>query len=71
MEIEDIGYVDDIRQRMGLKVGDTSLDGQIINIDPFERVRMIAGWSLGSGSWADTFRSWCESQGLEIRPIEE
>lgn len=64
MEIEDIGYVEELRQRLGLEENDTSRDGYIMSLTPFERVQMLCGWYFGDPSWAGTLKSWCESQGI-------
>ena len=64
MELDDIGYIEDIRQRMGLEEDDKSRDVEILAMTPMERVRLIVGWNHGDGSWADTYKEYFESQGL-------
>ena len=66
MDISEIGYIDEIRQRLGLEKGDTSKDSLIEKMPPFERVRLICGWYHGDEEWADTFKEYLESQGLYI-----
>lgn len=66
MKIDELGYVDDLRQRLGLEPDDTSQDAIIEKMTPMQRVRMLAGWHLGDPSWADTFRVYFESQGLYL-----
>lgn len=66
MTIEELGYVEEMRQRLGLSEDDESRDKEIEAMDPLQRVRLIAGWYLGDGGWADTFREYCESQGLYL-----
>jgi hypothetical protein len=66
LTIEEIGYVEQIRARLGLGYDDVSLDEEIENMKPMERVRLLAGWVLGSESWADTFKGYFESQGLYL-----
>lgn len=72
MKIKDMNktYVEEIRQRLNLEdPNDTSKDFLIEKMTPFERVKKLAGWHLGDDGWADTFRDWCESNGLVL--IEE
>jgi hypothetical protein len=64
--IEELGYVDEMRQRLGLEAGDTSCDEEIVAMSPMERVGLIAGWFLGDNGWADTFKDYFESQGLYL-----
>mgnify|MGYP001616372269 CR=1 FL=1 len=64
--INELGYVEEIRQRLGLKSDDTSRDWQIHGMTPFLRVRLIAGWYHGKPDWADTFKEYCESQGIYL-----
>jgi outer membrane protease len=33
---------------------------------PFKRVSLIAGWRHGDDTWADTYKSYFESQGLYL-----
>jgi hypothetical protein len=66
MDIEEIGYLEELRQRLGLDPTDKQRDGYIASLPPFERVRMLCGWTLGDPSWADTMKEWLESQGLYI-----
>ncbi len=44
MKIEEMGYVEAMRQRLGLEKDDTSCDAEIEQMDPMERVRLIVGW---------------------------
>lgn len=62
-EIENIEY---IRGRLGLSTDDTSEDAKITAMKPMDRVRLIAGWKLGSDEWADQFKDWFEGQGLYL-----
>jgi hypothetical protein len=64
LTIEEIGYVEQIRARLGLGYEDTSLDKEIEEMEPMERVGLLAGWYFGYESWADTFKGFFESQGL-------
>ena len=64
LTIEEIGYVEELRRRLGLKEDDNSLDNEIEEMDPMERVSLLAGWFLGSEAWAYTFKGYFESQGL-------
>jgi len=67
LTIDDLGYVAELRQRLGLNnPDDTRRDSEIEDMEPFERVRLLAGWYIGSEGWADTFKSWCESQGIYL-----
>jgi len=63
-DINDLGYIEEIRQRIGLDKDDTSQDDIILEATPFRRVQLIAGWYLGSEDWANTFKEYCESQGI-------
>lgn len=64
--MEQIPYIEEMRQRLGLDENDTSKDVFIEEMDPLERVRLIAGWYLGDGSWADTFMEYFQSQGIYL-----
>ena len=66
MTVEEMGYVENMRQRMGLEKDDTSQDKAIEAMEPFERVRLIAGWFHGNGLWADTYKEYFESQGIYL-----
>lgn len=66
MKIEELGYVPEMRQRMGLDEDCTDLDKDIECMTPMDRIGLIAGWYLGSDSWAGTFKEWCESQGVYL-----
>ena len=66
MTIEEMGYVDVMRQRLGLKKDDTRKDKVIESMEPMERVRLIAGWYHGNGLWADTYKEYFESQGIYL-----
>lgn len=66
MTVDELGYIEEIRQRLGLSKHDTSQDAVIENMKPWLRVRLIAGWYLGDEGWADTFRDYCQSQGLYL-----
>ncbi len=73
LTIEELGYVEEMRQRLGLEKDDTSRDKEIEDMEPLKRVRLIAGWYLGDPNWADTFKDYFESQGLYLsdKPQEE
>lgn len=62
--IGELGYVPEMRQRLGLEGDDTSFDLEIDRRVPFDRLRLICGWYLGDNGWADTFKEWCASQGI-------
>lgn len=66
LKIEELGYVEEMRQRLGLDENDSCKDKYIESISPLERVRLIAGWYLGGGGWADTFVEYFKSQGLYL-----
>jgi len=66
MTIDELGYVEEMRQRLGLDENDKSKDLEIEEMEPLERVALIAGYELGDSSWAHTFKEWCESQGLYL-----
>lgn len=66
LEIDDLGYVEEMRQRLGLSKDDTSRDCDILEMSPIDRVALIAGWYAGSEQWVDTWRSYFESQGLYL-----
>jgi len=70
LTIDEIGYLEEIRQRLGLEENDNSRDESIEQMEPIERVRLLAGWFLGDGNWADTFVEWLESQGLYLTKEE-
>lgn len=62
--IDDLGYVGELRQRLGLEEDDPSRDDYILSLTPMRRVRMLSGWTLGDETWAETFQDWCNSQGI-------
>jgi hypothetical protein len=64
LTIEDLGYVEEMRERLGLEPDDTSSDDEIVSMSPLKRVELLAGWHLGDPSWTETFKYWCESQGI-------
>jgi len=64
MDIEDIGYVEELRQRLGLDENDTSRDEYILSLPSMRRVELLSGWYFGDEAWAGTFKEWCESQGI-------
>jgi len=66
MKIEDMIYVEEMRQRLGLDENDTSKDKYLEQMKPFDRVKLIIGWEFGDESWGDTFKEWCDSQGLYL-----
>ena len=66
IEIDDLGYVEAMRQRLGLDEKDTRKDDKIVAMTPMQRVRLIAGWYHGDESWADTWSGYFESQGLYL-----
>jgi hypothetical protein len=66
MKIEEMGYVKEMRQRLGLEPEDIELDGYIESLSPMERVRLIAGWYQGDEKWADAYKEYFESQGIYL-----
>ena len=64
MKIEEMGYVSEMRQRLGIEKDDISRDADLLAMPPMGRVRLIAGWFHGDGRWADTYKSYFESQGI-------
>lgn len=64
LTIDEIGFLDEIKQRLEIELDDTSMDSEIENLSSLQRVRLIAGWELGDESWADTFKEYFESQCL-------
>ena len=64
--IDEIGYIEEIRQRMGLDENDTSADEEIEYMEPMERVRLLAGFYHGNDDWADTWKEYFESQGIYL-----
>lgn len=66
ISIDELGYVEEMRKRLGLDECDTSRDSEIEEMQPIDRVRLIAGWVLGSAEWADIFKEYFESQGLYL-----
>ena len=66
LTIEELGYVKEMRQRLGLDPNNKSKDKFIESISPMRRVRLITGWYLGDGFWADSFKSYFWSQGLYL-----
>lgn len=66
MSTEEIENIEYMRGRMGLDTEDDSRDAVIFSMSPMDRVRLIAGWKLGSDEWADQFKHWFEGQGLYL-----
>lgn len=66
MKVDELGYVEEMRQRLGLEEDDTSKDAEIERMEPMERVELVTGWFLGGRGWADTFKGYCESQGVYL-----
>lgn len=66
LTIDEIGYLEEIRKRMGFNENDKSMDKDIEEMTPMERSRLVIGWYLGDGSWADTCKQYFESQGLYL-----
>ena len=66
MDINELGYVEEMRQRLGLSRSNTCLDDRIEKMEPMERVRLIAGWINGDPAWADIWKEYFESQGLYL-----
>ena len=64
MSIEDLGYISEMRQRLGCKENETTDDDRILEMSPWNRVKLIVGWYLGDPGWADSFKGYCESQGV-------
>ena len=70
MNIEELGYIEEMRQRLGGNADDPTFDCDILIRSPLARVRLIAGWFLGDEEWADTFKDYFESQGLFLTTNE-
>lgn len=66
MDIEDLGYVEEMRQRLGLEPNDFSRDGDILSMSPMRRVALIAGWYHGDEGWAEIWKNYFESQGIYL-----
>ena len=66
LTVDEIGYLEEIRKRLGLDENDTSRDKDIVEMEPMERVRLFVGWYHGDGSWADKYKGYFESQGLYV-----
>lgn len=66
MKIEEIAYVEEMRQRLGLEKDDTRKDKYIESLDQFQRVGLIVGWFHGSESWASKYKEYFESQGIYL-----
>jgi hypothetical protein len=66
MKIEEMGYVEEMRQRLGLSPDDTSADKELEATPPLQRVKLISGWVLGDPMWVNSFKIYFESQGLYL-----
>jgi hypothetical protein len=64
MKIDEMGYVWEMRQSLGLDENDTSRDAEIEAMTPMRRVELVVGWYLGDPKWAVRFRNFFENQGL-------
>lgn len=66
-----LSYISAMRQRLGYDKEDASHDEEIEALPAMERVRLIAGWFHGDGTWADQYESYFRSQGLYLSEILE
>jgi hypothetical protein len=66
LEISDIGYIEEIRQRLHLEPNDTSMDEEILKMTPYKRAQLIVGWYHGDESWLTTYAEYLESQGIYL-----
>jgi hypothetical protein len=66
MTVAEMGYVEEIRQRLGLERDDTSRDGEIERMSPIQRAGLVVGWFHGSESWARQYKEYFESQGIYL-----
>lgn len=66
LTIEELGYVEEMKRRLGFHGDDPTINKDIENMKPMQRVRLLAGWFLGDEYWADTFKQYFESQGLYL-----
>ena len=64
--LKEIGYLEEMRQRLGLDENDTAKDEAIADMTPMQRVQLIAGWLHGDNFWADTWQDYFKSQGLYL-----
>lgn len=71
MSIEEMGYVDCMRKRLGLEPHDTSKDDEIEAMTPRQRVGLICGWKHGDEGWAETYEDYYNSQGLYLADITQ
>lgn len=67
LTIDDIGYIEAIRQRLGREPDCTEMDEEILQMTPIERVCYIAGWYHGYGQEnVSQWKSYFESQGIYL-----
>lgn len=66
LTIDELGYVEEMRQRLGLDPDDTSRDKEIESMSPMDRIRLLAGWFHGDSDWAGEWKHYFESQGLYL-----
>lgn len=59
-------YIEDMRQRLGLKPDDARRDDEIEKMTPEERLELICGWHLGYRGWSRTFLNWARDAGFKI-----
>lgn len=71
MTIEEIGYLEELRQALGIESDSTSKDEEIVKMAPMDRMRLLFQWEFGDPSWADTIVGWFESQGFSISHEDE
>ncbi|MGX9392521.1 hypothetical protein ACWX0K_20560 [Nitrobacteraceae bacterium UC4446_H13] len=62
----DRRYIEDMRQRLGLKPDDASLDGHIEKMTAEQRLALLCGWHLGDPNWSYSFLSWARDAGFKI-----
>jgi hypothetical protein len=54
-----------LRGRRGLEENDTSLDEEILKMDPVEVVQECSAWYLGDSSWASIIAGWIVASGAK------
>ena len=53
-----------LRMRRDLDKNDTSMDQELNDLSPIEKLREIVAWELGDPNWADQILEWAKYCGM-------
>lgn len=55
-----------IRQRNGVDENDKSIDKEIMEMTPLQKLEDVCGWEFGYSSWATQLLEWAGDCGFKI-----